>query len=313
MHPDDRDQKNAQRSWFTDVYFRLSGRFCSLFPGSVCEACKASRKDALAVSVILFSVIFVSNVIYHITDFLPWFETIGPLRSAIGYVYSLMSDVSVFAVSIFLFPLELTWYFFTLIASLFSRVIPNFPNLTIPDWYGNLAVPSVLLSRLFKISDEIVPTNLRGGLRDSLPEEDQILLRKTGHPWIRGLWYLGDQLNTVFYWNTLMNPLQVRLLPWVFGRLLRTLGVGEDTAASIFRNLAYTAGGLLLLGYPKVLGYVLYLFKNRGLDYPVLDNYKRWFGSLISLVVFVTVLSTSLIVFERVLVELFEPSADQFI
>ena len=81
------------------LYLKISGSFCSLFNyfPTVCEASNASRKEAFNVVVILLSTVWVSNIVYVITDMLPWFDVIGPLRSAIAAVFQFMSSAARYA------------------------------------------------------------------------------------------------------------------------------------------------------------------------------------------------------------------------
>lgn len=311
VQPDDNDRMRTPKPKRAKLYYKLSGQFCSLFPRPICEVCNAARSDALAVVTILLSVVWVSNLVVLIMVHLPWMDAFEPLQSAISCLSSLMSSIANSVINLLIIPLELMWYICALLASFFSNIVPTYPDFNIPGWYGDIAVPSILLSRLCKISDEIVPTSQRGGLLRSMPELDQNIIEKTGIPLVRWPWHLIDKLNEIFYWNILMGPLQERFLPQIFGKLAKWLGVGNEIEANIYRNFAYTVGGLLLLGYPKVIGYVLFLVKNKNLNYPVLDNYRRWFISLVSLAIFITMFSVILLFVYRVVFELAEPDFSQ--
>ncbi|WP_136657671.1 hypothetical protein [Nitratireductor sp. XY-223] len=297
---------------FIRHYYRVTGYFCAVFPRDTCEVCLASRNDAIAIFTILFSVIIVSNFIYDITDLLPWFDAYGPLKSATSFIYDLLSNVTILLLNLFLIPLDYFVFLCTLLASYVSKITPYFPNFSLPVWYGKLAVPSILLTRLFKICDEIVPTELRGELRESMPDADQRILKDTGNPFLVWPWFFTDEINRRFYW-TLINVTEEKIFPFILTLPLRLTGVDNRFATSIFRNLAYTIAGALMLGYVKLVGYILYLFKNRSLNYPVMDAYRRWLKTLLSLAIFITVFSSSLIVFERLLLELFEPRIEQFL
>jgi hypothetical protein len=168
--------------------------------------------------------------------------------------------------------LSLVVYFGMLLASVFLPVIPYMPDLSFPKWSKDLALLSIIILRIFESAYFVIPRQKRDAARANTTPEQFAAIKQAQGPFWGRIHYHIDKTNRQLYDVT----------DWITYRLqapCRSLGWDENhkISRSIRRLVRELFGGVLMQGYIRFAGYLVYLPRTWRVEGPTVKSIKETF------------------------------------
>ena len=246
------------------------------------SAGKNYAKELEYIGLFFLIIVTLSNIARKCFGFtlIPFFEiTFDAFYNFTHYILHL------FVFSWLTYFLKSIWYGTTLVFSLFLPIIPNWPKLVIPEVFSDLALVSIVLTRVFQSVDFIIPRKERADAENRMTPQLWNEIEKVEGPFWGFLHRVLDRINARI-WNIIDLTNNIITYP-----------IRKYPKLSLFikRILITLSASVLMWGFIRLSGYVINVIAARHLNSPIMIVRKRFFrffilyliGAIVATVIFI--------------------------